>query len=154
MIARPEQILWTARRMCPESLNDMRLLTWFESVESFAVERMALAGPKWALTIAGLPIAVGGLTVVRPGVVAAWVLSTPDLAHASYDALRLCRVLVRRALESPGIHRVEAHVRLKWLAAARFARHVGLRHEGTHAGYCADGSAAMTFALTKEQFHA
>lgn len=149
MNARPEQILYVARHMRKESRNDMHQLTWFQSVEAFALDRAGAAGPKWAITHGGLPVAVGGITLGLPGVATAWILATDDIVLVGGDLLRISRSLVARIMACPQLCRLQATVRTSWKDAMHFAERAGLTLEGVHPGTCSDGSATATFGIAK-----
>lgn len=154
MSARAEQILYTVRNMGAESLRDMEQLTWFTDVEAFALNRASMAGPRWALTNRGLPVAVGGINLTRPRVATAWFIATDELREVARDALVVARLLARRVLAAPEVQRLEATVREDWPAAVRFAAACGLGCEGRHERVCFDGGAVRTYAMTKGEAHA
>jgi hypothetical protein len=152
MNARPEQVMYTVRHMSEDSREDMRLLTWFESVEAYGLDRAASPGPKWAYTVAGVPLAVGGITMGRPHVATAWFIATEELAHsrlARYDLMRIIHAMVGRIMEIPEVLRLEAWCRESWPAAQRFAEAAHLVREGVHRAMCADGSSVVSYSLTR-----
>lgn len=136
--------------MTEQSRQDMLQLTWWLDPVAWALERCQMPGPKWALVSSGLPVAVGGLAIARPGVAQAWLISTPAMAELRRDVLRIARYIVKRTLLAPDVRRWEAHVRASWPEAKRFAEAAGLNLEGFHPAGCADGSPLLSFGLTRE----
>lgn len=139
--------------MNKEGRRDWQLFTWFDTLERYALDRACAPGPQFCYTIDGFPVAVGGITIGRPGVGTAWMMATTQLLEepgARYDLLRIVRAILKRAMGSPDLHRLEAWTRETWPGAVRFAKAAGLKFEGRHPGMCSDGSAVLSFAATRE----
>lgn len=102
----------------------------------------------------GLPFAVAGFVPIRPGVMQAWAAATME--GWTHHWRTMTKETTRRMdrLMSTGTHRIEVTVLSSRIRAHHwYTNGLGMRREGLHTAYCADGQDAITFARTTEAAH-
>lgn len=143
---------WVAERMRPDEIEQWTAKTGAPySADGCARAMAAAAGPVFALIDpAGYPIAVGGFDPLRPGVYELWAAGTVEGWERHWRAITLnCARLIRR-LFADGAHRVQT-VALDSRTRAHewYERGLGLRREGEHPGWFANGATGITYARTR-----
>jgi RimJ/RimL family protein N-acetyltransferase len=126
---------------------------------AYDAERTALTlanieGPKWALvTLAGEPLAVAGLSYVRPEVWQEWLIAT-ELAWAQHGRTitRHCKRMMDRLLETEA-RRIQCVCLSEKTQAQAWYRVLGFHHEGTLKAYGANGEDCEMYARTAEGSH-
>ena len=121
--------------------------------DALAYEAWGWSGPRWAgYDSNGLPVVVGGLIRMRPGVFRTWFFATAD-AWSKYgrDVTRATRQIIAAALtESGGAHRIETVALASREAACRWYQALGLRQESTLKKYGVNGEDAVLFVGLRE----
>ena len=106
----------------------------------------------WALVNErGIAFYVGGFSNLRPGVWQTWAAGTQAGWDAHWKAItRHSRRAILQVLASGRAHRIEICSLASRVEAGRWYASLGLRPEGCHARYFADGRDAVCYAITKE----
>lgn len=137
--------------------DQLTKLTGFPyDLDGCAVGNFTVPGPKWVAKLEdGTPLMAGGFVPKRKGVFHDFLLSGPQAWSPEYfrTCTRICRRLMDAMLNSGEAHRLETVVPTARLAARpeleRWYTLLGYNKEGTHYGYCADGSDAVWFSRVK-----
>lgn len=146
-----------ARNPRPDEIEQMCALRGWERYDPEAATRQIIGsmGPDcWTLTgTDGLPFAVGGFDVIRPGVLEVWGLGTMD-GWARYwrEITRQSRGVIEGALAA-GYHRVETVALASRTDAHKWYTHrngLRLTCEGPRAGYFANGADGIGFAIVRK----
>lgn len=119
--------------------------------EAFAVDRWSTNGPAWAMDQEGIPVAIGGLSLVNGWSAVLWLVATPDCSLWR-KLIRHTRSVLGKMLDpSHPIHRqrVEAYVLGGWESANRFIEALGFTHEGTKKMAGRNGEDIEIYALTR-----
>lgn len=143
---------YLARRLRPDEADHFAALSGVAFDPEIAARCWAnTPGAVWCLVGAdGRPIVAGGFEPVRPGVVHAWMVGTPEAWTAHWHAItRACRRLLRATLATD-VHRVEVTTLHRRVAAcAWYAKALRLRFEALHHAAACDGSDTVTYAITR-----
>lgn len=96
----------------------------------------------------GTPVVMGGLQMVRPGVMRSWMSGTDEWPSVVREVTRTCRQILMYVFQED-IHRVEC-VSGEWCKNAhRWYRLLGLELESAMPGYGSDGSTFLMFRRLK-----
>lgn len=108
-------------------------------------------GPAWLLMSPGNePWIAAGLEPVRPGVMRAWAIGTPEGWEKGWRSItKQGRRMLCEAL-GQGVRRIELVCLAEREAAHRWYARLGFRVEGRLSRFFADGSDGMMFAMTRE----
>jgi RimJ/RimL family protein N-acetyltransferase len=101
-------------------------------LDSFAARRFENSVASWTLENGGLPVAVGGIAEVIPGVGHGWFISTPK-AWPSFRCKKQILIAMHQACTrfgEAGFHRLQAQC-LDTEGAVRLLEHLGFRFEGS-----------------------
>lgn len=146
-------IAYLVRNPRPDEIEQMCALRGWETYDPESAARAIIGSMPadcWTLTGAdGMPFAVGGLDVVRPGVAEVWGIGTMEgWARYWVQITKQSRKVVDNALAS-GFHRVET-VALASRTAAHdwYRRGLRLNDEGVRVGHFANGADGIGFAIT------
>lgn len=137
--------------------DQLAKLTGYEyDIDGAAIGNFSVPGPKWVAKLEdGTLLMAGGFVPKRPGVYHDFLLSGKLAWSKEYGrrCTRICRDLMTGMLNSGQAHRLETVVPAARLAARpeleRWYTLLGYNKEGTHYGYCADGSDAVWFSRVK-----
>lgn len=138
----------------PDEMDQMCALRGWAEYDPEAAGRWitgSLNSDSWALVGRdGLAFAVGGLDIVRPGVVECWGIATMDAWAEHWRLITMqSRRVVRGALQR-GAHRVETvALASRTRAHEWYMRGLGMCNEGLRRGYFANGADGVGFALTR-----
>ena len=88
----------------------------------------------------GYLVGAAGIAPLWEGVGEAWLLGADRIAKHSRAAARVARTGLLDVAEEHGFWRVQAAMRSDWPELARWARFLGMTHEGSMPRYGADGS--------------
>lgn len=83
-------------------------------------------------------VAAAGIIPLWEGVGEAWFLGASRLGKHQRSVLRLVRKGLVRVADEQGLWRVQAVMRSDWPELARWARFLGMKHEGTMRKYGAN----------------
>lgn len=111
----------------------------------------ANSGPAWLLlSPSNEPWVAGGLEPLRPGVMSAWAIGTPEAWEKSWRSItKQGRRMLREAM-SQGIRRIEVICLAERDCAHAWYARLGFQFEGRLRHYFTDGSDGMMFAMTRE----
>ncbi len=146
--------LWIAERMREDEREQFCAFTGMMQYDANVAARAYVNTPGVAYALAdgrGLAFAIGGFEPVRPGVYATWGIGTPEgWANYGWAITRECRRRFKAYFASDA-HRIElTALASRTQAHDWYERGLGMRREGVHTHYAADGSDAITFAATRE----
>jgi len=139
----------------PDEMDQMCALRGWEQYDPEAATRQIISGMSadcWTLIgHDGIPFAVGGLDLIRPGVLEVWGIGT----MAGWDRYwreitRHSRRVVDNALAA-GYHRIETVALASRTGAHEwYRRGLRLSDEGPRAGYFANGADGIGFAIVRK----
>ncbi|ALV06701.1 hypothetical protein [Roseateles depolymerans] len=143
-------------RMRDRDRECVRELVGEISDDDFAIDRYRSYGPAWALRDeAGMPWAIGGLTLVSGWTGVLWLVVADGLPLQSWRKLvRHTRTILVNAMDPLNEHgrrRVEAHVLASWPQAQALVAQVGMEHEGTRRAAGSTGADIQIWAKVREQ---
>jgi hypothetical protein len=119
--------------------------------EPFTPERAAASfylrgGPCWSIVANGEPIVVAGFDMLRPGVWQDWMLSTPEAWSTHWRSVTKLSKRVMDFMLRETAHRLQCVSLASRIHAHRWYRPLGLRLEGTLAGYGVNGEDALMYS--------
>lgn len=86
----------------------------------------------------GYLVGAAGICPLWPGVGEAWLLGADRLTKHSISAAKAARTGLLDVAKAHGFWRVQAAMRSDWPELKRWARFLGMQHEGTMRAYGAD----------------
>tara|TARA_Y100000310_G_scaffold279229_1_gene298213 strand:+ start:1006 stop:1476 length:471 start_codon:yes stop_codon:yes gene_type:complete len=113
-------------------------------VKALVVEDMAFTG----LDDAGRVIGAGGVIPIWEGVGDAWFLGSARVTANRIAVARAMRGVFRQIARDHGLRRIQGAMRSDWPQLGRWARFLGMRHEGSMPRYGADGADYERWAWT------
>lgn len=149
-----EDVAYLARRMRSDEVAQFLAFSGLEEYDpDIAARAFSMIGGETYVLVdgAGLPVLLGGLQAIRPGVLEGWQVGTDaGWARHWYAITRITRRINDQALARKGVHRLQICARagrdktFEW-----YERGLGYRREATLARYCANGEDAVMFTRTK-----
>lgn len=112
--------------------------------EHVAATCYGLPGPKWICHDGGVPVAIIGYIMQRPGVWRDWMLSTDPAWKQPIAMTRYCRFIMKSMIDA-GAHRLECVSLANRPEAHKWYRSVGLKFEGILRAWGTKGEDAMSF---------
>lgn len=95
----------------------------------------------------GEVLAIGGLTILFPGVSEAWLGANTEAWNYPKAMFKGCKEAFAVMAKIHGIHRIQAMVDPENDAAARFANHLGFEYEGVMRQYSVDRKDMARYSL-------
>lgn len=128
----PEDANYLAFYMREIDKREIMATRWNDYEGEFGAECAAIGGVCYK-TPDGIPVAMGGVFEVWPGVGTAWMVATPDIKNHGVGLTKLARHLM---VTHKHLHRIQAysadfhHVSHEWLELVGFKRGPTLKHYG------------------------
>ncbi len=149
-----QDFAWIADRMRPDEVQQFLSFSGMhEYVPDIAARSMAMCnGPAFVFVDPqNLPVIVAGFIPLRRGVYEAWMAGTMEGWAKHWRAItKVCRREMDRLLNN-GAHRIQICAQAKREKTLEwYERGLLMKREGTHKGFCADGTDAVMFARTSE----
>ena len=105
-----ENVQYLVDHMRERDRREIMALRWDDDINAFGVEVMNFAGPMWRVWEKdGVPVALGGVTPMRPGVVLGGLFGTADWHYALRHIMTWGRRWVIPRLLASGTHRGECY---------------------------------------------
>lgn len=134
----PPECLAERRAVAGRVISDLRhedrveaYATGNHSNDEDVMHYVVLSDMLWGAFDCSVPTAIGGLHLVHPGVVQAWILGTSRFQRISSAILRFVRRDIISFLSNHGIHRMECYVWSENHRGRRWIRAAGGTEEGT-----------------------
>lgn len=119
------------------------------NAEQSAVEAFGYEGLHWIGVANGEPIAAGGFIRQRSRVFRTWFYAT-DRAWSEHGAALTSLVAdVIKQMLHENAHRIETITLASHRRARAWYERIGLKHETTLRGYCANGESAVSYVAVK-----
>lgn len=140
----------------PDEIEQMCAIRGWDTYDPELAARWIIGGMSddcWTLTGAdGLPFAIGGLDVLRPGVAEVWGIGTmAGWDRYWWQITKQSRRVIDNAL-ARGYHRVETVALASRTEAHEwYRRGLRLREEGLRVGHFANGADGIGFAITRKR---
>lgn len=119
--------------------------------EAAAARGYLTTGLSWVFVGVGLPIAVGGLNEVIPGVRRSWFYAT-DTAWEAYgrELTAVVRGIIAEALAEGSTRRIETLTLASQTRAREWYEKIGLRYESTLRNYGINGEDAVLYVALRD----
>lgn len=142
-----------ARNMRPDEEAQFLAITGFDCYDAQQAARAMIAtqGPTWAMIGAdGRPMFGGGFEPERPGVANAWFVGSLAAWDAYWRSItKVCRRLMAATFESGEVGRIQVYaLESREKAHLWYERGLGMKREGRHPHFYANGETAVSFART------
>ena len=105
----PLGLLYVLNHLRPKDEAELHATIFLNDIETTCKVIMFLPGVRWeALTVNGLPAAVGGFSPVWPGLGAMWLWATDEWPQVAREVTRAAKRTILPAFDHAGVHRLEA----------------------------------------------
>lgn len=121
--------------------------------DAVALEYAGKPGAKFVYRVDGVPVCAGGLELVAPGVMDAWMLCTERWAEHWPAITRHTRRVMRAAFDSGHVHRIEHRCLASRRDAMRWYSVLGLNLEGIARASGKHGQDRAVFARVRGDPH-
>ena len=126
----PEAIKYLVQHMREIDRHEVYALRWDDDEDALIGSLLAFAGDLWRVwLIDGVPAAINGATIARPGVAGASAFGTDDFWRVVVPMTRWSINWLIPALARSGIHRGEAYVAANNLKSMRWMQIMGAQQE-------------------------
>jgi hypothetical protein len=131
-----------AMRRDPRNTQEMDLAQFIEVFEQYQKK-----GTAWAIVADGVPIAIGGVCLLRAYVGEIWLVPTPLIEKYPVAFSKITRMVIDDAWGGFSLHRLQAMVRADDPRALKFTEQfLGFADEGLMRKYGSDGADYRRFA--------
>lgn len=96
-------------------------------------------------------VACFGCVSIHGGVGTAWAITSPLIHKHKIAFHRICMNMQKVVVHDMGLHRMQSVVDVRFYAALRWQRTMGLRYESTLYNYGTEGQDFIVFAWTQER---